>query len=69
VQGVCDYGGTAIGIRVPIGIAFDFRNAPIDIFLQIVPVLDFINGDYYDRYRDREHFGVDGSVGFRFWFK
>jgi len=68
-QGVCDYAGSAIGIRVPFGIAFDFNNAPVDIFLQLVPVLDFIGGDYYMRYGNREHFGIDGSVGVRFWFK
>jgi hypothetical protein len=71
-QGVCDpnYGGTAIGIRVPFGISFDFNNAPLDIFLQLVPVLDFVNGDYYSRYyHDRAHFGIDGTIGIRFWFK
>jgi hypothetical protein len=54
--------------RVPLGIAFDFNNTPLDIFLQIVPVLDFVSGDY-NRYRNREHFGIDGSVGIRYWFK
>jgi hypothetical protein len=68
-QGICTYRGSAVGIRVPIGIDFDFNRAPIDIFLQIVPVIDFLHGDYYDRYRDRTHLAVDPSVGFRFWFK
>ena len=67
-QGLCDYGGSAIGIRVPIGIAFEFNNVPLDIFLQLVPVLDFLEGDYYDRYRDRAHVGVDVSAGIRYWF-
>ncbi len=62
------YDGSAFGIRVPIGISFDFNNAPIDIFLQVVPVLDFISDDYYDRYDDRTHVGVDFSAGIRFWF-
>jgi hypothetical protein len=68
-QGVCDYGGSALGIRIPIGIAFDFNNVPLDIFIQLVPVIDFVNGNYYDRYRDRTHFGIDLSVGIRYWFK
>ena len=68
-QGVCGYGGSAMGVRVPLGIAFDFNTAPLDLFFQIVPVIDFLRGDYYDRYRDRAHFGVDASVGLRFWFK
>ena len=63
------YGGDAIGIRVPVGISFDFNNAPIDIFLQLVPTLDFLNGDYYNYYGHRNHFGADFSVGLRFWFK
>jgi hypothetical protein len=69
VARVCDYGGSAIGIRIPVGISFDFNNVPLDIFIQLVPVIDFVNGDYYDRYRDRTHFGVDLSVGIRYWFK
>ncbi len=68
-QGRCDYGGSAIGLRVPLGIAFDFNNTPLDIFFQIVPVLDFIRGDYYNRYDERTHLGIDGSIGIRFWFK
>jgi hypothetical protein len=62
------YDGSAIGIRVPIGIAFDFNNAPLDIFLQLVPVIDFLSDDYYDRYDDRTHIGVDFSAGIRYWF-
>jgi hypothetical protein len=66
---VCGYRGTATGIRVPLGIAFDFNRVPLDIFVQLVPVFDFLRGDYYNRYRNRTHFGVDFSVGIRFWFK
>lgn len=28
------------GVRVPFGIAYLFRNAPVDIFLEVVPVMD-----------------------------
>lgn len=66
---VCTYGGSAVGLRVPIGLSFDFNNVPIEIFMQLVPVVDFLYGDYYDRYRDRAHAGIDGSVGFRFYFR
>jgi hypothetical protein len=68
-RNVCTFGGSAIGVRVPIGISFDFNHVPLDIFLQLVPVLDIVRGDYYDRFNDREHFGVDLSAGFRYWFK
>jgi hypothetical protein len=69
VGNVCDFHGSAIGIRVPVGISFDFNNVPLDIFIQLVPTIDFLSGDYYDRFHDRNHFGIDFSVGLRFWFK
>ncbi len=65
---VCGYGGSAVGVRVPLGLAFDFNNTPLDIFVQLVPVIDFLDGDYYDRYDDRAHLGVDLSLGLRYWF-
>lgn len=68
VGNVCDYGGSAVGIRMPVGITFDLNNVPLDIFVQLVPTLDFLGGDYYRRHDDRVHFGIDGSVGIRFWF-
>lgn len=67
-QGRCGYGASAVGLRIPLGIAFDFNNAPLDIFIQIVPTIDFVSGDYYDRY-DRSYITFDFSVGLRFWFK
>jgi hypothetical protein len=63
------YRGSSLGVRIPLGIAFDFNNVPLDIFFQLVPVIDFVNGDYYDRYGDRAHVGIDFSAGIRFWFK
>jgi len=42
---------------------------PLDIFIQLVPVVDFIRGAYYDRFGDRTHFGIDLSAGIRYWFK
>ena len=69
VANLCTYDGSTLGIRVPLGIAFDFNNVPLDVFIQLVPVLDFVRGDYYDRFRDRAHFGIDLSVGIRFLFK
>lgn len=54
----------AFGVRVPVGIAFDFNNVPLDIFLQLAFVLDFYTGDYY-----RNVYGdVNGSIGIRYWF-
>lgn len=51
------------GIRVPVGIAFDFNNVPLDIFLQVVPSFNF-----YSRYRDSVGLWIDLSIGIRYWF-
>jgi hypothetical protein len=54
----------AIGLHVPVGIAFDFNNVPLDIFIQLAVCVDFYAGDYYrDAYVD-----VVGSAGVRYWF-
>jgi len=54
----------AIGVRVPVGVSFDFNNVPLDIFVQIVPVLDFYSGyAAHTLYLD-----IDASIGVRYWF-
>ena len=59
-----DVSAFAIGIRVPIGVSFDFNNVPLDIFIQVVPVLDFFSG-----YAPHTVFiDFDASVGVRYWF-
>lgn len=62
-----DYGKTsgayAVGVRVPVGIAFDFNNVPFDIFIQVAFVLDFVHNYTHDVYGD-----ADFSLGARFWF-
>lgn len=48
-----------VGIRVPVGVSYIFNNAPIDVFAEIGPALDFspsIHGE------------VTGGIGVRFWF-
>jgi hypothetical protein len=55
---------TAIGVRVPFGISFDFNNVPLDVFVQLAVVADlFVNypGHSFGP-------GIDGSLGIRFWF-
>jgi hypothetical protein len=54
----------AVGVRVPVGIAMDFNTVPLDIFLQVVPVLDFYSGyAAHSVYLD-----FDVSLGIRYWF-
>ncbi|MGE0870155.1 MAG: hypothetical protein AB7P03_16440 [Kofleriaceae bacterium] len=54
----------AFGIRVPGGIAMDFNNVPVDIWFQLVFVLDFYTNYYRSAYAD-----INGSIGIRYWFK
>jgi hypothetical protein len=55
-------GASALGIRVPLGVTFNFNNVPLDLFVQAVPTLDFFNHYTHDFYLD-----IDFSVGVRFW--
>jgi hypothetical protein len=48
-----------IGVRVPIGLDYMFSNAPVDIFLEFVPILDLAPATEFD-------FG--GGIGARYWF-
>lgn len=47
------------GIRIPIGIDYLFATAPIDVFLELVPILDL---------SPETDFGVGGGIGIRYWF-
>jgi hypothetical protein len=52
------------GVRVPLGIDFDFNNVPLDVYIQFVPTFDFFNNyGPHDVYLD-----VDFTVGIRYWF-
>jgi hypothetical protein len=52
-----------VGLRVPVGVAFDFNNVPLDIFLELVFVLDF-ETDRGDTDAD-----FNGAAGIRYWFQ
>lgn len=51
------------GLRVPVGIAFDFTRIPLDVFAELAGVLDY-------RTKGESHFGVDinGGAGVRYYF-
>jgi hypothetical protein len=48
----------SVGLRIPIGIDYVFSTAPVDIFLEVVPVLDLIPST---------NFYLNGGIGVRFW--
>lgn len=60
--------GDALGVRVPIGIAFDFNNVPIDIFLQIVPTFDFFFNEAAGYAPNTLEFIIGASIGIRYYF-
>ncbi len=51
---------TYIGARVPVGLDYMFSGTPLDIFVEIVPILDLSPSTDFD---------IGGGLGIRFWFQ
>jgi hypothetical protein len=51
---------TRLGVRVPLGLAYLFQSAPVDIFLEIVPILDLT---------PKTDFAINAALGARYFFK
>ena len=56
-----------LGIRGVIGMLFDFKSIPLDVFVEVGPVLDYVVAT-----DDEEHeglgFGVNAGLGTRYYF-
>ncbi|MDH3215427.1 MAG: hypothetical protein OEN01_03940 [Candidatus Krumholzibacteria bacterium] len=48
-----------VGVRFPVGLDYIFENAPVDIFGEIVPILDLAPDTDFD---------LEGAIGARFFF-
>lgn len=48
-----------LGVRVPFGMAYLFESAPIDIFIELVPILNLIPATT---------FSIEGGIGIRYFF-
>lgn len=48
-----------LGVRVPVGVAFEFAQVPFDVFGEVAPVLDVIPDTDID---------LSIAIGGRFWF-
>lgn len=48
-----------IGVRVPVGLAYLFDDTPIDIFLEVVPILDLA---------PKTDFKINAAIGGRYFF-
>ena len=50
---------TIVSVRVPIGISYQFEKTAIELFLEVVPMLDLIPAT---------EVGISGGAGFRYYF-
>ncbi|NUO79092.1 hypothetical protein HUU05_03375 [candidate division KSB1 bacterium] len=50
---------SVIGARIPVGLNYLFAKAPVDLFLELVPMLDLAPDTKFD---------MNGGVGVRFFF-
>ncbi len=48
-----------IGVRIPVGLVYEFENAPFDVFGEIVPIMDLTPDTDFD---------LEGAIGARFYF-
>lgn len=49
----------SLGVRIPIGLTYLFQDAPVDIFIEVVPLLDLVP--------DTE-FNPNAAIGVRYFF-
>jgi hypothetical protein len=49
-----------LGIRIPFGIAYQFTEVPLDVFLEIAPVMDL---------NPKTEGSINGAVGVRLYFR
>lgn len=50
---------TSVGIRFPVGLDYLFAGAPLDLFVELVPILDIA---------PQTDVSLNASLGFRYWF-
>ena len=50
---------TVVSLRVPVGISYEFEKTPVELFLEVVPMLDLIPSTEVQ---------MAGAVGFRYYF-
>ncbi len=48
-----------LGVRFPVGLAYEFADAPFDLFLELVPVLDLTPSSEFD---------LNAALGGRYYF-
>ena len=51
---------TLVGIRIPFGISYLFADAPVDLFVEVVPILDVAPDTDLD---------INAAIGVRYYFR
>ncbi|MBI3192543.1 MAG: hypothetical protein HYZ36_07755 [Pedosphaera parvula] len=51
---------TRAGVRLPVGIAYEFPNVPVEVFLEVAPILDLTPAT---------KFSINGGIGVRYYFR
>jgi len=49
-----------LGVRVPLGLSYIFSDVPVDLFVELAPLLDLI---------PKTNFRINAAVGGRFYFE
>jgi hypothetical protein len=62
-----DFDHLHIGVRAPIGLAFDFQRVPLDIFFEFALILDFVQDGFGDDH-DGLYGDFTGALGVRYYF-
>lgn len=50
---------TVVSMRIPFGLSYEFERTPVELFLEVVPMIDLIPAT---------EIGMAGAVGFRYYF-
>jgi Protein of unknown function (DUF3996) len=50
---------TIVSIRIPVGLAYEFEKTPVELFMEVVPMLDLIPST---------GFQMAAAIGFRYYF-
>jgi len=51
---------TRVGVRIPLGLAYLFEKVTLDLFVEVVPVLDLVPETEFD---------LNAAIGLRYFFK
>jgi len=49
-----------IGIRIPLGVAYEFAEVPFDVFFEVVPIIDLIPASGFD---------MNAAIGIRYYLE